>query len=112
MEDGGLTMAYDLLPTENENGFAPGGLHGYGASPTKPTAGFRPGLGAVGPIGLTIGPGGQWAVSAGSQPTATSLWDQIQLWLAGSTFVPGMPNSVFAIGAGLVLFAGVMKRRR
>jgi hypothetical protein len=64
---------------------------------------------------ITFGPGGQFGVSTVTTPTGTSIWDQMLTWLSGSTFIPGMPNSVFAIGGGLFvlsrLFSGGRHRR-
>jgi hypothetical protein len=52
---------------------------------------------------FTIGPGGQFAISTATTPTTESIWDQMLTWLGNSTILPGMPNSVFAIGGGLFL---------
>jgi len=59
-----------------------------------------------------MGPGGQFSISTATVPTGTSLWDQALTWLGGSTFVPGMPNSIFAIGAGFLLLKAFGGRRR
>lgn len=109
-------MSYALLSTRNTSGLHPNlrGLAAYAALNTKNSNGLNPNFRGLGQVPLTsfsIGPGGQFSISTASVPTQTSLWDQILTWLSGSTFVPGMPNSVFAIGAGVALLAMIARRR-
>lgn len=83
----------------------------YAALDTRTPAGQRPGslgyytgsrLGAVGPVQVSYGPGGQFGVSVQSQATAQSIWDQIMNWAAASTIVPGAPN-VLVVGVPVLL---------
>lgn len=70
------------------------------------------GLGDVPLTSVTFGPGGQFAVSTATTPTQTSIWDQMLTWMGQSSLLPGMPNSIFAIGAGVFVLAKVFGRRR
>jgi len=86
----------------------------YARLSTRIPAGLHPNLRGLGQVPLTtmsIGPGGQFAISTATTPTSTSLWDQMLSWLGSSTIVAGMPNSIFAIGAVVVGF-GLLRRRR
>jgi MYXO-CTERM domain-containing protein len=110
-------MAYARLHTHVTAGLHPN-LRGIAPMHTGSSAGLRPefrGLGQADPTTtFSIGPGGQYSFGVVSTPTQTSLSDQILTWLSGSTFLPGVPNSVFAIGAGLFglfLIAGGRRRR-
>ena len=110
-------MAYARLATRNTSGLHPNfrGLGAYADLSTRNSAGLNPnfrGMGAVPATTFSIGPGGQWSIGAASTPTGTSLWDQILTWLSGSTFIPGVPNSVIAIGGGLFLFSRFRGGRR
>jgi hypothetical protein len=87
--------AYAPLSTQNKNALNPN---------------FR-GMGDVPLTQFTIGPGGQFAVSTATTPTSTSIWDQMLTWMGESTFIPGMPNSVFAIAGGLFVLAKVFGGR-
>jgi hypothetical protein len=113
-------MAYARLSTRNTSGLHPNlrGLGTYGVLSTTEDAGLRPGLrgmhehmGDVPLTQFTIGPGGQFMVSTATTPTSTSIWDQMLTWLSSSSFIPGMPNSVFAIGGGLFLLSRVFGGR-
>jgi hypothetical protein len=104
-------MAYDVLPTEVEQGVH-ARLGAYSPVLTNNDQGLR-GLGAgIGPTNISIGPDGQWGISTGTQPTPTSILDNITQWLGESTVFAGVPNSLLAIGGLLVLFAGGGRRRR
>jgi hypothetical protein len=107
---GGALMAYGRLATRNTSGLHPNlrGLGAYAELSTHNSNGLSPNFRGMGDVPLTsfvIGPGGQFSVSSVTTPTGTSIWDQILTWLSSSTFVPGMPNSVFAIGGGLLLLS-------
>jgi hypothetical protein len=100
-------MAYARLSTRNTSGLHPN-LRGIAPMNTGSSAGLNPnfrGMGDVPLTSFTIGPGGQFAISTATTPTSTSIWDQMLTWLSGSTFIPGMPNSIFAIGGGLFIAA-------
>jgi hypothetical protein len=102
-------MAYDILATDVKQGVH-AQLGGYTPMLTRNDQGLR-GLGTVvGPTAITIGPDGQWAISSGSQPTSSSIVDNITQWLGGSTVIAGVPNSLLAIGGLLVLFMGRGRR--
>jgi hypothetical protein len=88
--------AYAELSTLNKNGLNPN---------------FR-GMGDVPLTTMTIGPGGQFAISSATTPTQTSIFDSMLTWLGQSSIYPGMPNSVFAIGAGVAALAFVFRGRR
>jgi hypothetical protein len=121
-------MAYARLNTRNVNALHPNfrGMGSYSVNSTREDAGLRPGFrgmgdaytpahGRMGDAPLTnisFGPGGQFAVSTMTTPTGTSIWDQMLTWMGQSTIVGGMPNSVFAIGAGVLLLAKVFGGRR
>ncbi len=111
---GGALVAYARLSTRNTSGLHPNlrGLGAYAELSTRTGAGLNPNfrgmpahLGDVPTTSFTIGPGGQFAVSTVTTPTGTSIFDQMLTWLSGSTFIPGVPNSVFAIGGGLFLLS-------
>lgn len=101
-------MAYDVLPTEVEQG-----VHAQLGAYSPVLTSLR-GLGTpgIGPTNITIGPDGQWGISTGTQPTQESILDNITQWLGSSTVFAGVPNSLLAIGGLLVLFAGGGRRRR
>lgn len=92
--------AYSRLSTNNGNGLHPS-FRGLGStwSPAHES------LGDVPLTQITMGPGGQFAISTATTPTSTSIWDQMLTWMGQSTIVGGMPNSVFAIGGGLLVLA-------
>lgn len=110
-------MAYARLNTRNVNALHPNfrGLGAYAVLSTREDAGLRPGFRGLGDTPLTnitFGPGGQFAISTATTPTQTSIFDQMLTWLGQSTFVPGMPNSVFAIGGGALALAWLFSGRR
>lgn len=121
-------MAYARLSTRNTNAINPNfrGLAAYAALSTREDAGLRPGFRGMGstwspshrslgdtPLtNISFGPGGQFAFSTATTPTPTSLSDQVMTWMSESTFVPGMPNSVFAVGGGLLVLAWLFGGRR
>ena len=110
-------MAYARLTTRNVNALHPNfrGLGAYAVLSTSEDAGLRPGMRGLGDTPLTnisFGPGGQFAISTATTPTSTSLWDQTLTWLGQSTFVPGMPNSVFAAAGGILALAWLFGGRR
>jgi hypothetical protein len=118
-------VAYARLNTRNVNALHPNlrGMGAYAALSTREDAGLRPGmrgydagkaslLGDAPLTNISFGPGGQFAISTATVPTQTSLWDQALTWLSGSTFIPGMPNSIFAIGAGVFVLAKVFGGHR
>ena len=110
-------MAYARLNTRNANGLHPNlrGLGAYAALSTREDAGLRPmfrGLGDAPLTNISFGPGGQFAVSTATVPTQTSIFDQMLTWMGQSTLWPGMPNSIFAIGAGVFVLAKVFGGRR
>jgi hypothetical protein len=110
-------MAYARLSTRNTNALHPNfrGLGAYAVLSTSEDAGLRPGFRGLGDAPLTnisFGPGGQFAISTATTPTSVSLWDQVLTWMGSSTFVPGMPNSVFAIGGGALALAWLFGGRR
>jgi hypothetical protein len=103
-------MAYARLATRNASGLHPNfrGLGAYANLSTRSSAGLNPnfrGLGDVPPTTFSIGPGGQWSVSSAAVPTPTSLWDQVLTWLGQSSVIAGVPNSLLAIGGGLLIFS-------
>jgi len=109
-------MVYARLMTRNTSGLHPNlrGLGAYAQLSTENRAGLRPGFRGLGDAPLTsitFGPGGQFAVSTATTPTSVSLWDQVMTWLGSSTFVPGMPNSVFAIGGGILALVWIRSGR-
>jgi MYXO-CTERM domain-containing protein len=111
-------MAYARLQTRNNAGLHPN-LRGIAPMYTGSSAGLRPEFRGMGddsqPLTtFSIGPGGQYSFGIASTPTPVSLGDQMMSWLSGSSFLPGVPNSVVAIGAGLFglfLIAGGRRRR-
>jgi hypothetical protein len=118
-------MAYARLNTRNANGLHPNlrGLGAYAALSTREDAGLRPMfrgydagksslLGDAPLTNISFGPGGQFAVSTATVPTQTSIFDQMLTWMGQSTLWPGMPNSIFAIGAGVFVLAKVFGGRR
>lgn len=117
-------MAYARLSTRNGNGLNPNfrGLAAYAPLVTREDAGLRPGfrgisanshtLGDAPLTNISFGPGGQFSISTATTPTQESLSDQVMTWLSESTFVPGMPNSVFAISGGLLALAWLFGGRR
>jgi hypothetical protein len=114
-------MAYARLTTRNTNGLSPNfrGLAAYSVLSTREDAGLRPGfrglsfgMGDSPLTNISFGPGGQFAISTATVPTQTSLFDQMMTWLGQSTFVPGMPNSIFAIGGGALALAWLFGGRR
>lgn len=103
-------MAYERLSTRSAAGLHPNfrGLGAYAELSTRSGAGLSPnfrGLGTIPPTQFTIGPGGQWSISSASVPTSTSLWDQVLSWLGESSIIAGVPNSLIALGGGLLLVA-------
>jgi hypothetical protein len=105
-------MAYARLTTRNSSGLHPNlrGLGSYAPLSTKVSAGLNPNFRGIGDVPLTtftIGPGGQFAISSATTPTQTSLWDEMLTWLGQSSYVPGMPNSVFAIGGAFLAVIAV-----
>lgn len=112
-------MSYARLNTINKSGLHPN-LRGYAPLDTVSKAGLSPnfrGMGSMGDVPTTqfaIGPGGQFSISTVTTPTSTSLSDQILTWMSQSTIVAGMPNSVFAIGGGVLALAWIFRggRRR
>ena len=104
-------MAYNQLETREASPAVHPGLKGYSPMMTRNTQGFR-GLGAIPPISFSLGPGGQFSVGVQSVPTATSLWDQAKLWASQETFLPGTPNLLVAIVAGLTGFGLIFRGRR
>jgi len=114
---GGALVAYARLMTRNAAGIHPNfrGLGAYAYNSTEESGGLNPnfrGLGDVPTTSFTIGPGGQFAVSTMTTPTQTSIFDQMLTWLSQSTFVPGTPNSVFAIGGGVLAMAWLFGGKR
>jgi hypothetical protein len=110
-------MAYARLTTRNVNALHPNfrGLGAYAALSTQNRNGLSPnfrGLGDTPLTNISFGPGGQFSISTVTTPTQESLSDQVLTWLSESTFVPGMPNSVFAIGGGLLALAWLFGGRR
>jgi hypothetical protein len=113
-------MAYARLSTKNGNGLNPNfrGLGAYGLLSTRNKNAIHPNFRGMGDLGdspltnISFGPGGQFAISTATTPTSTSIWDQILTWMGESTFIPGMPNSIFAIGAGVFVLAKVFGGRR
>lgn len=113
-------MAYGRLVTTNKSGLHPnlrgvGMMGSYAAMDTVSKAGLSPnfrGMGDVPLTQLTIGPGGQFAISTATTPTSESLYDQFLTWMAQpSVFVPGLPNSVLLIGGGIFAAAWLMGGR-
>ncbi len=107
-------MAYARLATRNTSGLHPN-LRGIAPMNTGSSAGLNPnfrGMGDVPLTSFTIGPGGQFAISTATTPTSTSIWDQMLTWLGSSTVLPGMPNSIFAIGGGFFLASRLFGGRR
>lgn len=121
-------MAYARLQTRNTSGLHPNlrgsagthmtlvrGLGNYAANITYDSAGLRPGFRGLGDVPLTsftIGPGGQFAITSATTPTSTSIWDSMLTWMGSSTLIPGMPNSIFAIAAGLFVAVKVFGGKR
>jgi hypothetical protein len=110
-------MAYARLTTRNTNALHPNfrGLGAYAALSTRNANGLSPnfrGLGDTPLTNISFGPGGQFSVSTATTPTQTSIWDQMLTWMGQSTFIPGMPNSIFAIAAGVFVVAKVFGGRR
>lgn len=111
-------MAYARLSTRNTSGLHPNlrGMGSYAALNTDSKAGLSPnfrGMGDVPLTNITIGPGGQFAISTATTPTSTSLYDQFLAWMSqSSAYIPGLPNSVLLIGGGVLALAWIMKGRR
>ena len=110
-------MAYARLSTRITAGLHPNlrGMGAYAPLSTKNRNGLSPNFSGVGDIpltNLTIGPGGQFAVSTVTTPTSASIWDSMLTWMGSSTLIPGMPNSIFAIGAGLFVAVKVFGGKR
>ena len=110
-------MAYARLSTKNNAGLHPDmrGMGAYGHNSTKNNNGLWPGFRGMGDAPLTnisIGPGGQFAISTATVPTQTSVWDGIMTWMGESSIIGGMPNSVFAIGGAFLVLAKVFGGRR
>jgi hypothetical protein len=106
-------MAYARLSTRITAGLHPNlrGLRGIAPNPTTSSAGLRPefrGLGQNEPsASLVISPGG---FSVSTAPAAgPSLCDQVTGWLGGYSL--GVPNTVWAIGAGLFVLSRFGRHR-
>ncbi len=109
-------MAYASNNTRNTSGLHPSlrGLGSYAAMSTRSSAGLHPnfrGLGDAPLTSISMGPGGQFSISTATIPTTTSIWDQMLTWLGSSTIVAGMPNSIFALGGGILLLRAFGGRR-
>lgn len=96
-------MSYAILDTTPDTGFRPGvgrldyysggrlGYYGGGRLGQSPTSTF------------TIGPDGEWSISAASAVAPVSVSDQVTNWFSQSTILAGTPNIVVAGAAVLFL---------
>jgi hypothetical protein len=94
------------------------GLGAYAPLSTKVDAGLRPGFRGLGQSPtetLTIGPAGQFSFGIASAPvptTSTDVFQNFMSWMAQpSTYVPGVPNSVFLIAGGALALAWIFSGR-
>lgn len=113
-------MAYARLQTRNTSGLHPNlrGLGAYASLNTASHAGLRPGFRGLGQSPtetLTIGPSGQFSFGIASAPvptTSTDVFQNFMTWMAQpSTYMPGVPNSVFLIAGGALAFAWILSGR-
>jgi hypothetical protein len=118
-------MAYARLSTRNTSGLHPNlrGMGAYAQLHTGNSAGLRPGFRGLGQAAtvaptesLTIGPAGQFSFGIASAPvpvTSSDVFQNFMTWMAQpSTYMPGVPNSVFLIAGGALAFAWILSGRK